>query len=93
MKRLSIVCLLVAMFMPMKLSANGNLTDLITELQHIKQMVAQQKKAANSTGQRIVFRYDLVEHRIDTLIVDIEKHLALTSVQPRRQLLNEGHSR
>ncbi|OED39711.1 hypothetical protein AB833_13905 [Chromatiales bacterium (ex Bugula neritina AB1)] len=81
------------MLMPMKVSANGNLTDLITELQHIKKMVAQQKKVANSDGQRIVFRYDLVEHRIDTLIVDIEKHLALMSVQPRRQLTNEGYSR
>jgi len=93
MKRRCIVCWLFTLLMATSVSANGNLVDLITELQHLKHMVVQQKQAADSTSQRIVFRYDLVEHRIDALIVDIEKHLALTQVQPRSQLIDEAHSR
>ncbi|MEM7257295.1 MAG: RAQPRD family integrative conjugative element protein [Pseudomonadota bacterium] len=92
MKRLSIICLLFTLLMTNSVSANGNLADLIIELQHLKRMVAQQKQAADRASQRIVFRYDLVEQRIDALIVDIEKHRALMERQPRHQLIDKVHS-
>jgi RAQPRD family integrative conjugative element protein len=68
-------------------SANGDLTDLITELEHIKHMVVLQQQAANNSGQRIVFRYDRVELRIDALITDIRKHIQIAGAQPRTQLI------
>ncbi|OED38019.1 hypothetical protein AB833_21490 [Chromatiales bacterium (ex Bugula neritina AB1)] len=89
MKRVLITVLLMGLTTPV--SGNGGLNDLIAELEHIKRMVAQQ--ATVQPHQRFVFRYDLVEQRIDTLIEDIEKHLTLISMQPRVELIEEPVSR
>ena len=87
MKRLVVAVLLMGG--STGISANGDLADLITELKHIKNMVAQQKKAAVNHYGRMVFRYDLVERRIDILINDIEQHRALVNRQPRIELVDK----
>ncbi len=73
------VCMLVLNSQAM---ANGNLHSIIIELENIKGLVALQKAKSND-DERWKFRYDLLERRLDNIIVDIEKHIALKKTLPR----------
>jgi len=64
--------------------ANGNLYTLVIELENIKGLIAQQQRSAgeNDSG-RYVFRYDILQKRIDALILDINRHLEVVSQSPK----------
>ncbi len=61
--------------------ANGNLHSLIIELQNLKGLVALQAQKRHE-DERWIFRYDLLQRRLDTIIIDIEKHIALKQQLP-----------
>lgn len=63
--------------------ANGNLYTLIVELENLKGLVAQQETKAVDNGGRWVFRYDILQKRIDDMISDINKHIDVVSQTPR----------
>lgn len=63
--------------------ANGNLHSLVSELENINRLVALQAQHKNDDHERWVFRYDLLQRRINVLIADIEKHIKLMETLPR----------
>lgn len=63
--------------------ANGNLQSLVVELENINRLVALQEKHKNDDHERWVFRYDLLQQRINVLIADIEKHIELIEAMPK----------
>lgn len=81
----SVKALLVAaavMGSPLAL-ANGNLHSLIVELENINRLVALQAQQNQNSDERWVFRYDLLQQRINGLIKDIDRHIELLESMPR----------
>ena len=72
--------------------ANGNLHSLIIELENIKGLAQlQSERSVQGEHQRWSFRYDLLNLRIDKIILDIEKHIELMAHQPRMERIELGH--
>ena len=63
--------------------ANGNLHSLIVELENINRLVALQAQQNQNSDERWVFRYDLLQQRINGLIKDIDRHIELLESMPR----------
>ena len=82
MRKYSVVAMFMLCFCS-SASANGNLRTLIIELENVKGLVAQQQRKAEDNGSRWVFRYDILEQRIESLITDIKKHIAVTEQTPK----------
>lgn len=82
---MKIMCCIAAgmLMLSSQASANGNLHSLIVELENIKGLVALQKAKSNEDDERWKFSYDLLESRLDNIIIDIEKHIALKQTLPR----------
>ena len=82
-----IYSLLLCWMLCTPVQANGNLSDLIVELENVKRLVEQQQ--ASDEGQhRIRFRYEAVVNRLDALISDIKKHQSLLVTQPRIEVID-----
>lgn len=74
---------IVALFISGTCHANGNLHTLIVELENVKRLVVQQQKKASDEGGRWVFRYDVLQQRLDQLIADINRHIDVVNQSPR----------